>query len=75
MAADDVDDREPPVAESDRPVDPQPLAVGTPMAQHVAHALEARLVHASRGSNLTMPAMPHIRRVLPAGRDGTGRSW
>ena len=39
-----VHDREAPVAKSDRPVDPQALPVGAAVAQHVAHALEPRLV-------------------------------
>src|SRR6185437_8523110 len=45
-AARQVDDREPPVAEANRAVEPQPLAVGAAMAQRLAHALHAGAVHA-----------------------------
>ena len=47
-----VDDREPPVGKSDRPLEPQPLTIGPPMANHVAHALEPRLVHRLAGDKL-----------------------
>ena len=40
----DVDDRQAAVSEADRPVDPEPLTVRSPMAQHVPHALQTRLV-------------------------------
>ena len=40
------------MAESDGPVDPQPLAVRAAVAQHVAHALEPRLVDRLRGVEL-----------------------
>src|SRR5207249_3344996 len=40
----EVHDREAPVAEADRPLDPQSLAVRPAMAQDVPHPLEPRLV-------------------------------
>ena len=43
-AAFDVDNREPAKSEPDMPVDPQSLSVGPPVAQHVPHQLEPRLV-------------------------------
>src|SRR3989442_9732256 len=45
LPAGDVDDGEPPVAEADRPLRPEALAVRPSMTEHVTHALEQRLVH------------------------------
>src|SRR5262245_27677920 len=40
----DVDDAEPPMAEADRPVEPEAFAVRSSMEKHVAHALHARFI-------------------------------
>lgn len=40
----DVDDRQPSMGQAHRAVDPEALAIGSAMAQGVAHTLEARLV-------------------------------
>ena len=45
MATGHVDDREAPVTESHRPLDPESLAVRPSMPQHVTHALEPRFLH------------------------------
>ena len=39
-----VNDRQPSVSKTDRPLDQEPFAVGAAMAEYVAHPLEARLV-------------------------------
>src|SRR5439155_1761293 len=44
-AAEHIHDREPAHPQAHRSLDPQPLAVGPAVAQHVPHPLETRLVH------------------------------
>src|SRR5207249_1133352 len=45
MPAGHVHDRQPPMAQPYRPLHPEPLTVRPPVAQNVAHALHARLLH------------------------------
>ena len=45
LAARHVDDGQAAMAEADGPIDPEPLAVRPAVPEHVAHPLEAGLLH------------------------------
>src|SRR6478672_488881 len=61
----EIDDGEPLVIESDRPIDEAPLVVG-PRCCRTAAICDNTGSSTGRGSRCTMPTMPHIGVPLPA---------
>src|SRR5262249_4768118 len=71
MPAGNVHDRQPPVAQSHRSVNPQAFAVRAPVPEDVPHALQARFVYGLPGVEADDPCdaahslVTHPRRFAP----------